>query len=54
MFLQLESAQTLDAAITDFVSRNKLTVEDKASVTVNGMPAMALYGIQTPDPQNRW
>lgn len=51
MFLQLEAAQSLDAAITDFVSRNKLTVEDKASVTVNGMPAMALYGIQTPDPQ---
>lgn len=51
MFLQLEESKTLDAAINDFVTRNKLTVEDKASVTVNGMPAMALYGTQTPDPQ---
>ncbi len=51
MFLQLEESKTLDAAITDVVSRNKLTVEDKASVTVNGIPAMALYGTQTPDPQ---
>ncbi|MBP9193145.1 MAG: peptidase M48, partial [Saprospiraceae bacterium] len=50
MFLQLEEAKTLDAAANDFVTRNKITVEDKANVNVNGLPAIALYGTQVPDP----
>ncbi|MBK8848560.1 MAG: hypothetical protein IPN73_00170 [Saprospiraceae bacterium] len=49
MFLQLEEAKTLDAA-DDFVTRNKIAVEDKANVNVNGLPAIALYGTQVPDP----
>ncbi|MBK8699403.1 MAG: M48 family metalloprotease [Saprospiraceae bacterium] len=49
MFLELEASKTLDAAATDFVSRNKIVVEDKANVNVNGFPALALYGTQTPD-----
>jgi predicted Zn-dependent protease len=52
MFMDLEQATTLEQAATNVIDRNKINVEDRASVTVNGLPAIALYGTQTSAAQN--
>ncbi|MFM2392162.1 MAG: hypothetical protein RLZZ546_139 [Bacteroidota bacterium] len=51
MFLQLESATSLEQAATGVISRNKINVEDRANVNVNGLPAIALYGTTTQEAQ---
>ncbi len=52
MFLDVEQASSLEQAATNVIDRNKIKVEDRANINVNGLPAIALYGTQTPDAQN--
>jgi predicted Zn-dependent protease len=52
MFFELEQASNLDQAASGVIERNKIVVEDRANLNVNGMPAVALYGTQTSAAQN--
>ncbi len=52
ILLDVEEATTLDQAATNVIDRNKIKVEDRTNINVNGLPAVALYGTQTGDAQN--
>jgi predicted Zn-dependent protease len=52
MYLQLEEGSTLEQASSNFVSKNKITLEDKVNTEVGTFPAVALYGVQTQQGQN--
>lgn len=52
MFLQLENATNLDQAATAVVQRNKIEVIEQSNKSVNGLPARAILGQQTPVDQN--
>jgi predicted Zn-dependent protease len=48
MFLQEGDAATLDAAANTFAQKNNITIEDRSSTTVNGIPAIAILGTHNP------
>ncbi len=51
MFMQLEAGNDLNLATNNVIQRNKITVQDKANINVNGNNAVALYGtVQETDP----
>lgn len=53
MFMQLEAGNDLNQATNNVIQRNKITVQDKANINVNGNSAVALYGtVQETDPNS--
>jgi predicted Zn-dependent protease len=52
MIMKIARGNTLDEASNNFITENKLTVEDKSSRPVNGLPAVALTGTVIQAAQN--